>query len=82
MIFIKSFMLNVLCIFRDIFDYVSHVSGEVDATTCRPGLALHEQIPIDARHVDSETDADKENCKSDCCHHHRQPAWDVLLWHT
>ena len=57
------------------------VLGEVGgAMTGWPGLTPHAYIPIDsdARHF--ETEADKENCKTECCRHHRQPAWHANEW--
>ena len=48
--------------------------------TSRPGLTPHAYIPIvsDASHF--ETEADKENRKTECCCHHRQPAWHASEW--
>ena len=48
--------------------------------TGRSGLTPHAYILIDsdARHF--ETEVDKEYCKTECCGHHRQPAWHANKW--
>ena len=43
--------------------------------TCRPGLTPNAYKPIDSDARPFETEADKENCKTECCRHHRKPAW-------
>ena len=48
--------------------------------TGRPGLTPHACIRIDPDARPFETEADKENCKAECCHHHRQPAWHANEW--
>ena len=48
--------------------------------TCLPGLTPHAYIPIDSDASHFETEADKENCKTEGCRHHGQPAWHPNEW--
>ena len=48
--------------------------------TGRPGLTPHAFILIDSDASHFETEADKENCKTECCCHQRQPAWHTNEW--